>query len=237
MKNIRVVCETPIHISHFMMQVQPIPVRFASLSKYLEVFKDPLVEEIRAQLQQSLEGIRTSSYISLKRVEEKPFKDESNNDQLKRFVLLMDPHAPIVDRDSKKKLSWNPKPTDLILLTTVLPQTDYRELERSDAFYTFGLIKSGGKDDDSILSVLFAPPESPEYIALKDETCQWYAVHMGSVATGIRIWEALEASMPDEMNNLEQRKEPLLECLYTESTSVCVDLTRYLHRSESHSCF
>lgn len=220
------------------MQVQPIPLRFASVRKYLEVFKNPLMEEIRAQLQQSFEGIKSSSFITLKSVEEKLSRSDLDDDQLKNFILLKDPNAPIVDRDSKKKISWNPKPTDLILLTTLLPQTDHRELEKSETHYALGLLKGGGNDDDDILSaVLFAPSESPEYTALKDTTCQWHAVQIGNMATSMRIWEALDQSIPEENNIWEQPKLPLLECLYTESASVSVKLTCFLIDQEYEDVF
>jgi hypothetical protein len=204
------------------MQVQPIPMRFNSLSKYLECFKDPLVEETRAMLQQSFEEIQSSSYIKLERAEERKKGKTSDSDtqNLKTFMLIRYPNIPIVNRGKKGKLAWEPKPTDIILLTNLVPQCEYNELQRSGVLYTLGILKGSGKDDDHVLSAtVYAPSESPEYEALRDGKV-FYAVQMGNLATGKRIWEALVRALPEEDHHMCQPLPILNSLLYSEL--VCI---------------
>lgn len=194
--------------------------RFTSLSNYLECFKDPLVEEIRAMLQHSFEEIQSASYIPLERAEErkKGRTSDSDTQNLKTFMLMWDPDKPIVNRGKKGKLAWKPKPTDIILLTTEVPQSEYKELQRSGVLYTLGILKGSCEDDDHVVSaIVYAPSESPEYKALRDGK-EFFAVQMGNLATGKRIWEALVRALPEKNHNMSL---PILnELLYSEL--VCI---------------
>ena len=204
------------------MQVQPIPMRFNSLSKYLECFKDPLVEETRAMLKYSFEEIQSASYIPLERTEERKKERTSDSDtqNLKTFMLMRDPEWPIVNRGKKGKLPWKPKPTDIILLTNKVPQSEYKELQRSGVLYTLGILKGSCEDDDDVLSaIVYAPLESPEYNALRDGK-DFFAVQMGNLATGKRIWEALVRALPEENHYMCQRLPILDSLLYSEL--VCI---------------
>lgn len=195
------------------MQVQPIPMRFNSLSKYLECFKDPLVEETRAMLQYSFEEIQSASYIPLKGVEEKQSRDTQN---LKTFKLMWGPDEPIVNRGKKGKLAWKPKPTDMILLTNEVPQSEYKELQRSGVLYTLGILKSSSENGDYDLSAtVYAPSESPEYKALCDGK-EFFAVQMGSLATSKRIWQALVRALPEENHYKGQHLPIFNSLLYSE---------------------
>ena len=202
------------------MQVQPIPMRFNSLSKYLECFKDPLVEETRAMLQKSFEEIQSASYMTLERTEErkKGKTSESDTQNLKTFMLMR--HGDIVNRGKKGKSAWKPKPTDIILLTNVVPQCEYNELQRPGVLYTLGILKGSCEDDDDVVSAsVYAPSESPEYQALCEDKV-FFAIQMGNLATGKRIWDALVRALPEENHNMCQRLPILNSLLYSEL--VCI---------------
>ncbi|KAG0608710.1 hypothetical protein M758_8G126400 [Ceratodon purpureus] len=195
----------------YVNKVQSIPTRFESLPTYLESFKDPLVEEIRAQLQQSFEAIQEASYVRLKKVEERESKRDSDAQNLTTFLLWVDTGKAMVKRG---KEPWKPKPTDLILLTNKVPQSDCDELKRSGVIYTLGILKGSREDDGNVLSAtVYAPPESPEYQSLCELDDEFFAIQMGNLATSKRIWEALDIGTADLRENL-----PILNSLlYSQS--------------------
>ena len=172
------------------------------------------MEEIRAQLQQSFEAIQEASYVRLKKVEERESKRDSDAQNLTTFLLWVDTGKAMVKRG---KEPWKPKPTDLILLTNKVPQSDCDELKRSGVIYTLGILKGSREDDGNVLSAtVYAPPESPEYQSLCELDDEFFAIQMGNLATSKRIWEALDIGTADLRENL-----PILNSLlYSQSVSI-----------------
>ncbi|CAM6125854.1 unnamed protein product [Calypogeia fissa] len=179
----------------YVNKVQPIPLRFPNVQAYYKAFHVPALENTRSQVQHGLEAVGSAPYISLRSVDELKSSDpKKNNNPLRTLKLTTLRGRNFVERNAYDA-PWKPKPTDLLVLCTVIPE-DFEDLLRTGEHYTLAEMRSVDESDTSddflfLKVVAYLPEESPEYKEILEGKRSWYAVFLGNLATAMRIWDAL----------------------------------------------
>ncbi|CAM6084426.1 unnamed protein product [Calypogeia fissa] len=182
-------------------KVKEIPLSFNSLEAYFKLFQYPLVEDTRASVQKSLETVEFASHrpALLCSIHELQIPEQQQFDklQLKKFLLATDQDYVNSMAGKRATAPWKHKKWDLVLLATSLPSS-FDDLMRPEECFTLALLTSRAqsrlKEVPSFLKVTaFCPKEVTGKLAkaMTGGVAKWYVVILGSLSTGLRIWDAL----------------------------------------------
>jgi hypothetical protein len=162
-----------------LQQLRSIPERFSSESEYLESFKWPFLEEIRANIKHALEGIvhdPTYALISEVRETSTPWTGFSPEGD---YVAKL--------HDSVERCPFKSK--DLLLLLRRLPRS-VDDLLDSKADAIMALSKQQHDEEPFELKLQMRKADASS-VCRDDPEMVWYAIYIGGLATPFRIWEAL----------------------------------------------
>ncbi|KAH9289070.1 hypothetical protein KI387_033187, partial [Taxus chinensis] len=184
-------------------KVKHIPDRFMSVEEYLDSFVWPVIEETRAQLQQSLESVAEAQYATI------TFQDEIQLSEgvVEKYEMLVDRET---DTGGEKKGQQNLKfkPMDILILSTKLPEIldDFRDDYLLSLVHSIDVQETSSTDcqDTSLdelkvkIYVRCGHPFTSKNYNLKRK---YFAIYLGSIASSLRIWNALHTPLEDGEKN------------------------------------
>ncbi|GMI87577.1 hypothetical protein like AT1G65810 [Hibiscus trionum] len=163
-------------------QVTKIPVSFQSADQYFESYVLPLLEETRAEMQSSMEIIARAPYAMVTHL------------GVASYVPLMF----YVNVDYWRKQSSTPDkkpyktlPGDVLVIADVKPETASDLLSPGRA-WTFALVtKIKDDNEDNSPSTSFKITALEDFVSKYDTKKSLYVIHLTSLITNRRIWNAL----------------------------------------------
>lgn len=125
----------------------------------------------------------------------------------------------VVERD--KDAQWTPRSKELALLTTLVPENlEAEDFQKNGALYSLVEVDVAN-DSPSFKVKAYMHDESPEYLhILRREKTSWYLVFLNTLATQIRIWEALSTAKDPESEKTSRKVAEEILC----STNIQVTL-------------
>ncbi|CAM6115801.1 unnamed protein product [Calypogeia fissa] len=177
--------EDVINDNMYLNKVEAIPRTFEDLSSYYKAFQTPLMEETRAELHKGLEELNTADYVMVacKTLKANLQKQVQGKGGKKKLINLNLGIAQLVQR-KRQEDSWTPKPTDVLLLCSSLPESLADLQTKHGAVFALALISKAGEASIKVKTCLSIT--SPLF-----ECQQWYAIYVNNAATSMRIWQAL----------------------------------------------
>ncbi|KAL4318859.1 hypothetical protein GQ457_18G023450 [Hibiscus cannabinus] len=179
-------------------QVEKIPDSFQSVDRYSGSYLSPLLDETRADLRSSMEIIARAPYAEVTYL----------NKRKSHETLLFDVKVDYWRNRSSgpEKKPYKTLPGDVFVIADVKPETasDLLRLDRSWAFAIVTEILTDDDEGDNSSSTSFKVETLKDIVSKDDKQISLYAVHLSSVTTNRRIWNALHMKI-----NLKIIKEVL----------------------------
>ncbi|KAK8583039.1 hypothetical protein V6N13_069803 [Hibiscus sabdariffa] len=179
-------------------QVEKIPDSFQSVDQYSGLYLSPLLDETRADLRSSMEIIARAPYAEVTYLN----KEKSHE------TLLFDVNVDYWRNRSSgpEKKPYKTLPGDVFVIADVKPETasDLLRLDRSWAFALVTEILTDDDEGDNSSSTSFKVETLKDIVSKDDKQISLYVVHLSSVTTNRRIWNALHMKI-----NLKIIKEVL----------------------------
>ncbi|KAK8567489.1 hypothetical protein V6N12_006075 [Hibiscus sabdariffa] len=163
-------------------QVKKIPVSFQSVDQYFESYVLPLLDEIRVEMQSSMETIARAPYAEVTNLDVAscvPFSFAVNVDYWRKRSSTPD------------KKPYKTLPGDVLVIADVKPETA-SDLVSSGTAWTFALvtkIKDGNGNNSS--STSFKLTTLKDFRSKDDKKKSLYVIHLMSLITNRRLWNAL----------------------------------------------
>ncbi|GLJ34015.1 hypothetical protein SUGI_0684140 [Cryptomeria japonica] len=173
-------------------KVDHIPERFTSVGEYLGSFVWPLIEEMRAKLQQSLESICQAQYAIMKFQE----KTQLSEGVIGTYEMLIDRENDTGDNKEKENLKL--KSMDILMLSKKLPENlDYLYDD-----YLLALVHRTDYDDTT-LDELTVNVKVKAYVRYGhpftstnyNMNTKYFAFNLSSIISCSRIWNALHTHL------------------------------------------
>lgn len=170
-----------------------VPLRFSNVEEYMECFRRWLLEETRVQLQQNL--LKSPELSCVRLIIDHNITSFGKKTFLKRLSFTVDDSfmGHKRSRGTPSKL-YNPKVSDVVLLSTVEPQ-HVRDLLQAEALCGLAVVQGGQSGSfgsvNAFEAIIYALSHGPFYKGLSDEHRTWYALKLESLVTCQRIWESL----------------------------------------------
>lgn len=168
-------------------QIAPIPLRHSTAESYMELLSQWLLEETRAQLQQSILKIVDLASIGVK-IDAEVRSMSKMKHGLRRMNCSIQRDAI---RWSKQAKTYRPAASDIVLLATFSPQKPAELLTQTDECITLGVVQGGHISGSSFEVMVSADTHTHVYKELKRGDTAWYAVKLESIVTCQRIWDSL----------------------------------------------
>ncbi|XP_057845589.2 uncharacterized protein LOC131055004 isoform X1 [Cryptomeria japonica] len=185
-------------------EVKHIPERFASVEEYLRSFVWPLIEEMRAKLQKSLESIAQAKYVKMK------FQEETHlsEGEIGKYEMLIDREDDSEEEKERENLEL--KAMDILILFTKLPEDlDHlnEDLDHLNGDYLLALVQSTDSDDttsdEPMVTMKVMAATVRAYVRYRHPytstnyniNTTLFAFNLSSIITCSRIWNALHTHL------------------------------------------
>ncbi|GLJ34038.1 hypothetical protein SUGI_0684590 [Cryptomeria japonica] len=190
-------------------KVKRIPEKFTSVAEYLGSFVWPLIEETRAQLQQSLESLSEAQYTRITFHGRKCLLEG----KLSEYSIVFEKDNDTEGQEDKIKLKWKPK--DILILSTKLSENvDYFHDE-----YLLAVVCETWQDEtqDGLIDAplnglkvkLYLRNGHPFTSEKYTKETKYFAISLGSIISCLRIWKALHAHLQEEEIDLTMLKKAI----------------------------
>ncbi|KAH9289075.1 hypothetical protein KI387_033192 [Taxus chinensis] len=195
----------------FHQKVKHIPYRFMSVEEYLGSFVWPLIEEMRAKLQQGLESVSQAQYATT------TFQD---NLQLSEGVVVM--YTMLIDRENEtegekkgeKKLKL--KPMDILILSTKNPEIldDFRDGYLLALVHSTDVWETTSTDCqdtslDELKAKIYVRHGHPFMSKNYNLKTKYFASHLTSIVSSLRIWNALHSCLGGVEKNVSMLQKAI----------------------------
>ncbi|GLJ34024.1 hypothetical protein SUGI_0684240 [Cryptomeria japonica] len=172
-------------------KVKHIPEMFTSVEEYLGSFVWPLIEEMRAKLQQSLESLCQVQYARVKFAE----KTQLSEGLIGTYEMLIDREN---DTGEKEKENLKLRAMDILILSTKLPQS----LDYLHGDYLLALVHGTDCDDttpDELMVTvkvkIYVRSGHPFTSTNYNMKTKYFAFNLSSIISCLRIWNALHTHL------------------------------------------
>ncbi|WCJ17630.1 P-loop containing nucleoside triphosphate hydrolases superfamily protein [Euphorbia peplus] len=199
-----------------LFKVEKIPDSFESSERYFDSYKDPLLEESRAQICSSMEVISGA-----------PFAEVTSFSECKPRGSLL--YEVKVDQWKNKSCShgkepYRTLPGDIVILVDAKPET-VSDLQRKGRTWTFALVNKISNDDneDATTSTQFKVQAAKEVEVSDGMWNSLFVIFLTNITTNKRIWSAL---------NMEKNPDMIKEVLSPDYTVTENYDRRYMKRSQ-----
>eukprot|EP00250_Pteridium_aquilinum_P021248 c25066_g1_i4 orf=531-3587(-) len=180
-------------------KVQKIPTQFTSLSNYFVSFKWPLLEEVRAQIKQSLELLEEAPCARVACIQKHKLSRSMTRSVSESFMSFK---VSISQEQFKNRRPKNEmedlmfKPKDLLLLSTEPPGSSKQEPGCSREWSLMAFVERLEEKDASSTLIILVDKQHAMDADLMDvdlavDKRTWYATYLSGLATSCRIWHAL----------------------------------------------
>ncbi|KAG0598916.1 hypothetical protein M758_12G111700 [Ceratodon purpureus] len=177
----------------FAKKVRYIPKEFSSMKEYLQVFRAPLLEEVRAQLHQALDksiSMQRSDHVVKVTIQKvvKPKKGPGEVQSDKKIITF---HLPT---------NLGVKTSDLLLFCSAKPRWDAERecLVTSNTMFVLACASSVKEDSPVVSAIVYVPDGSPILTKLEVSSV-WHVVLPGVGLTPAgRIWNAISVPFASE---------------------------------------
>ena len=171
-------------------QVNDIPETFTSVGEYLGSFVWPLIEEMRAKLQQSLESICQAQYATMTFQE----KTQLSEGVVETYEMLIDREHNTGENMERENLKL--KSMNILMLLKNLPEN----LDFLNNDYLLALVHSTNYDDTA-MDKLTVPVKAyvcyghPFTSTNDNMKTKYFAFNLSSIISCLRIWNALHTHL------------------------------------------
>ncbi|KAL8103849.1 hypothetical protein AgCh_028151 [Apium graveolens] len=201
---------------HYIGKVNPIPDKFSSLGEYTNSFKLPLLEETHADLVSKMESINSAPIREISSVRTSNAFNQSRD--LLYTLILKEKREGNIHNNHDKEM-YVPQVGHLIALTTTKPK-HVSDLDKPKSPYLLAVVQKIKVKSSDTVEILTSQNVSwcwrvkgKNKSTRKQEVEEkekMYAVHLTSLTTNIRIWQALNSE-------LESKSMKLIEQLIKDS--------------------
>ncbi|XP_057835542.2 uncharacterized protein LOC131045894 isoform X2 [Cryptomeria japonica] len=178
-----------------MIKVKHVPMQFNSTVEYLGSFVSPLIEEMRAQLQQSLESISKAQHTRIT-FHEKTRLSEGEVDEYNIHIERENDTGGV--KKDEQKLKWKPK--DILVLSTKLSKTPNNFHDEC----LLALVHRSETDTspNKLKVKMYVPNGHPFTSKNHKKKPIYFATYLNSIIPCWRIWNALHYYLEDRKTNL-----------------------------------
>ncbi|KAK8522687.1 hypothetical protein V6N13_115645 [Hibiscus sabdariffa] len=195
-------------------QVKKIPVSFQSVDQYCDSYVLPLLEETRVEMQSSMEFIARAPYAKVTHLDLASYVPLTFNVNVDYWIKKS---------STPDKKPYKTMPGDVLVIADVKPQTASDLLIRGRA-WTFAIVTGIKEDDngDDSPSTSFKVTTLEDFVYKDDTEKSLYVIHLTSLVTNIRIWNALHMRITYPQTNTKTINEVLCtDQMVAEGCSLC----------------